>query len=37
MPVNYFLFVESVGQRCSEKKVVLEISQNAQENNFTRF
>ena len=37
MPVNYFLFVEAVDQRCSEKKVLLEISQNALESKCARF
>ena len=34
--VYYFLFIEAVVQRCSLKKVFLEISQNSQENTCAR-
>ena len=35
-PVGWFIFTEAVAQRCSVKKVFLEISQISQENTCAR-
>ena len=36
MTMSFFVFIEAVAQRCSIKKVLLEIPQNSEENTCTR-